>query len=205
MGVVRAAVMADVRASATAAGVEAPAGLLVFRSDTARQRVEAISIGSNLPGGVAGEVASRTAARLSGWPGSGRAVLFLRLDSLPVPEIPVGELRAACAPELANLGEVHGRLLALFQQNRALQDVADQRRQTRLRILVSRTGEVVHSEVERTSGDGQTDAWAASVATAMRFHPASVSGVPRDAWAIVPITLVPETAELPASGSGRRP
>lgn len=197
---VQSAVMFDARESTRAAGVAEPAGLFLISLDADRRTPRVHLAGSNVPAGVAQEVALRAVPLMATWPDRGEVHLTLRLDSIPLPERVVGTVRVLCEPRLSNMDEVRRMLHQQVEANRAQVERARNRNTTRIKMLVARDGSVAFAEIDRSSRDPLIDGIALRLADQMRFTPGSIDGVPVDVWAVLPITAAVPRNSAPSSG-----
>jgi TonB family protein len=196
------AILEDARASARAAGVAAPEGMLLFVFD--RQNpgaAELRALWSNVPAEVLPAIRERALPRLAEWPArEASVVISMRLDSAaPAPDSTPGFL-VECVPELDNRKEVTRLLSDFASQNRDLLAGRATPPTTRMKMLVSREGEVAYAEIDRSSGQARLDLYAAQVARQMRFRPAAVNGRPVDVWVVLPVSI----ASPPATARDRR-
>lgn len=187
---VRSAVLDDVRASARAAGLDAPRGIVLLVSDERRRQVEAYALDGDLPDSLAAEVGRRALPHLATYPGRGRVAMHLRLDSVATPPAVPGSRRVTCTPHLSNRLLIQQRMQAFASSVSHVVTTATSGRAASIGALLSRDGVVLHSEVMESSGDVRMDRFAADLAREMRFLPASMDGVTMDVWVVLPIRVL---------------
>lgn len=199
---IREAILEDARESARAAGVAAPEGMLLFVFD--RQNPGAAELRawrSNVPAEVVPGIRDRALPGLAEWPAREPSVVIsMRLDSAaPAPDSTPG-YQVECVPELDNRKEITRLLSDFASQNRDLLAGRVAPPTTRMKMLVSREGEVAYAEIDRSSGQSRMDLYAAQVVRQMRFRPAAVNGRPVDVWVVLPLSI----AMAPATARDRR-
>jgi hypothetical protein len=174
--------------AATAAGVREPRGVAVFSvarngSDPFLRifegNLDAPTLTGVLPGMVqrAGQIPQR---------GPGRIILFTRLDTLPLPAARADGKRHECPPVLTNGHVIQSTLSNWFQQQGP---AATLPATVHLNLFVGRDGRVLHSELERRSGNAALDRVTLGLAPMLTFRGATVDGVPADVWVQLPIRL----------------
>lgn len=199
---VRSAVGDDLRASARAAGLDAPKGIVLLVSDERRRNVDAYALDGDFPDSLAAEAGRRALPHLATYPGRGRVAIHLRLDSVATPEAAPGSQRVTCTPHLSNRLLIQQRMQAFATSVSHVVTTATGGRTASIGALLSRDGQVLHSEVMESSGDVRMDRFAGDLAREMRFLPASMDGVPMDVWVVLPIrVLMPRAAPRPATRS----
>jgi outer membrane biosynthesis protein TonB len=62
-------------------------------------------------------------------------------------------------------------------------------RRAHVRALVLRSGQVVYTELARTSGSTEVDLFAQQLFGRMQFLPAILNGAPVDIWVVQPVVL----------------
>lgn len=184
----RAALKQGVLARARAAGVSRPEGLLVFYGDPAHGRVGVRAHGANLPDTLATRMAEWAGGALARWPARSFHAM-VRLDSLPVPEAPVGAMRTECKPAYTNGTLISRRMAEFLRTNGYVGGSHDRSLTTLVSMALARDGEVVYVGVERPSGDPMFDDFAVATARELRMLPARVDGVPVDEWVTMPFAL----------------
>jgi TonB family protein len=196
--VIRAAILEDARATARAAGIAAPEGLLLVTFE-GQAPADAAFHGwrSNVPDNVFSSVRQRALPRLAAWPGRELSVvLSMRLDSVgPWPAGTPGIL-VECVPLLDNREEINRLLTEFSGENEELLRAQPSRLTTRVRMLLTREGEVAYSLVDASSGQRSVDLYALQLTRRMRFRPASVNGQAVDLWIMLPLTM----AAAPSTG-----
>lgn len=188
---IRTAILEDARATARSAGIAAPEGLLLVTFE--RQKPAGAAFHgwrSNVPDDVFSGVRERALPALAEWPGQELSVvLSLRLDSVgPWPEGTPGIL-VECVPMLENRDEINQLITEFSGQNPDLTRSQASRPTTRVRMLLTREGEVAYSLVDASSGHRSMDLYALELTRRMRFRPASVNGQAVDLWIMLPLTM----------------
>jgi TonB family protein len=180
----REAIGLEVEEAARAAGISEPAGLVVIELRNRRTGEARVSLfGSNVPEAVAAQAVERRAQTLVRMPRD-QALLHVRLDPLPM-----GPLGRACMPSLLDpqlfttrLWEITHRLPPVSQESAA-------RLSARVRMLVTRDGEVVYATLVRRSSRGDVDREVLELVRELRFAPARVNDVPVDVWVEQPVEV----------------
>jgi len=174
--------------AATAAGVREPRGVVVFSverngSDPFLRifegNLDAPTLTGVLPGIV--ERAVQIPQR-----GSGRITLFTRLDTLPLPAARADGKRHECSPVLTNRDVLQSALSNWFQQQGPAAALPGT---IHLNMFIGRDGRVLHSELERRSGNAAMDRFTLGLVPMLTFRGATVDGVPADVWVQLPIRL----------------
>jgi hypothetical protein len=173
-------------AAVGAAGIDAPAGLVLIRTDFGRTITRGDVFGGNVPDSIAGSVAARTLPLLATWPGEGPVTIQFRLGEPPPVADPVGSVVGYCMPALANREEIAPTMRQFVREHRELQGT---HHTTEVRILIDRDGTAVFVVKQTSSGSPQIDRFAEEMAIRMRFTPATRNGVPHDSWVMMPISL----------------
>jgi TonB family protein len=196
----RRAVHASLRAVARDAAVRAataegvvPEGLMLLRGG-AGGPVEVALHRSNLPPAAGDAARAALAAALSTrWPDSLPFRGLVRLDA--------GAEEGRLLPPTANVcpvvqndrASISRRMLRWAHLNSGAAP-AGGRFSARVRVLLSREGEVLFPELLQGSGWSAFDEAVLVAATALKLSPATEDGAPIDAWVVLPVTLVMEDA-----------
>ncbi|MDP9349689.1 MAG: energy transducer TonB [Gemmatimonadota bacterium] len=187
----QAAFKREVLTRAQATGVEHPEGILVFASDGTRSRINVSRHRTNLSDTLLLSLVEHARNTLARWPGRGPARLVVRLDSIPLPEKPVGSPRIECRPMYTNGAQIGRQLQAFVQQQGFVTSLDERPIQTSVYLIVTRDGEVVHAEIVRASPYGHFDMYVLSIAQQLKFIPARIDDVPIDAAVTLPVGFVP--------------
>ena len=179
----------DLHTLAKGAGVERPQGIVVFRSETRGSDVSVRFHRTNLPNSIGPQVAERAQALLPRWPGKDPLHFVARLDSLPVPDAPIGSVREHCFPKYTNESVIQQQLQAFLAANPDLARPGMRSKQTRLSFVVTREGEVIDIAVLKSSGIPQLDVYAQLMAETLTFLPARIDGVPVDVSVTLPVSV----------------
>jgi len=188
---VRDTLAARFRAAALEAGVAEPAGLVVVEiRDRRRGTAEVTPHASNVSYAVLRGVVDAHAELIARWP-ERDGVFNLRLDR-PYRPAPTEVAREAveCQPSIVDLNRLRRDLDVLSRRQGPLAPGQDPRVELRVRMLVSRNGDVAYA---RLAGRGVRPALNEAVlelARQIRFNPASVNGVPVDVWVELPFQFV---------------
>lgn len=169
---------------AAEAGISQPKGIFVLRSDKGGTVVKLAAARTNIPEPMLEDVATEMVDLFAGWPERGAASVFVRLDSIVLPEVPVGAARITCVPDVLNELEITRALEHHAQERPRLMTKHVNR--TIVRFVVSREGNVLAPELETPSGNSQWDQIALSIASELLFAPAQMDGVPVDTWLSMP-------------------
>ncbi|MDB4950938.1 MAG: hypothetical protein JWM27_3587 [Gemmatimonadetes bacterium] len=162
-------------------GVAQPAGLLFVAVDTGTMHGAVRFLESNLPGPAIDEATRLVERYLSELaPGRGFQML-VRIDGdYPAP-LPGRRLCQPTPDEGSGRteSELH-RAIRIVIEHHPDPERAALAHPAVLRLVVSRTGEVVFVLVERGTGDAFYDGYLSELGRRMRFHPATLDGRPFD-------------------------
>jgi hypothetical protein len=172
---------------AAEAGITEPKGIFVLQADKDRSSVTLAEARTNLPNGLLEGVAAEAADLFAGWPEKGVASVAVRLDSLPVPEVEVGGQRTNCMPKVLNPEEVMRELERYLAANRSV--MSKRVSETKVRMLITREGEIMVPELSRYSGKYSWDQFVLETVRGLHVAPARIDGVPYDAWTMIPFTM----------------
>lgn len=172
---------------AAEAAITEPKGIFVLRAEKDRSKVSFAENRTNLPNPLLEGVAAEAGDLFADWPEKGAASVFVRLDSLPIPHVPIGGERVSCAVRALNADEMIRELQRQIALNRTVGSKGGKR--AKVRFILTREGEVLAPELSSFSGNYQWDRIALDVVRQLRFAPARVDGVPRDVWATIPVDL----------------
>ena len=176
----------SVMQAAREAGVAQPEGLFVLEVRGRRaDRVEVHSHEANVPETLVREVAARQADLLAILPERNRTLHF-RLD--PVPSVDPRP-SVECEPRVLNVAVFRDELARIAQMERPLPAGTEPRVRMRLRMLVSREGEVVYAVVSRRGAVGRLDDEVVRAARVLRFAPAMLGDTAMDVWAELPVNF----------------
>lgn len=192
----RDSIRTEVNEAARAAGIDAPVGIVIIELRDRRTGEAQVSLfGSNIPDAVAAQAVERRAALLARMPRD-ETLLNVRLDPRPS-----GDTGVECLPELLDARTLVRRLEAAGAEMAPASSESAARFSMRLRMLVTRDGEVAYATLSRRSARGDVDRAVLEVAQDLRFRPAQVGGVPVDVWVEQPVELHVPVRER----AGRRP
>jgi TonB family protein len=167
-----------------AAGVAEPKGIVVVDVDSARKPyIHPLDI--NFPVEVLQSVAPRLLAQAASIPGVtlGCNGVYLRLDPLPLPTGARRRDRAEVMPRLANVDEIREVMKSWDRRNRGAAGLT-----TIVEGYITRDGYPAHPRVLESSGVLAMDEAALRIFEMLKFHPASIGGVPVDVVVALPIT-----------------
>lgn len=178
-------IRADVMRGARAAGA-APAGVLMVQYDVRARTGRMWMAQGSIPNEVLLAAYARAEPLIAAYPYAqrGRVLFHTRLDPLPRDTVRPGDEVEECRPEVRNQEDVR----------RMIRDFAGRQRVSgagaaHVRALVARDGQVIYSELSRTSGSGPVDQFAIDLFARMQFSPATVAGVPVDVWVEQPVAV----------------
>jgi len=172
---------------AAEAGIAEPKGVFVLSADKDRSTVKLAAGRTNLPAPLLETVAAESAHLFAGWPEKGAATVAVRLDSIPIPEVPVGAERTFCKPRTLNGIEISRALQEHIAGRPAL--VTKSGSQATVRFLLTRDGEILAPELAKVSGSYQWGQTALELAHKGRYTPARVDGIAYDAWTTIPFNM----------------
>jgi TonB family protein len=169
------------------AGFAEPSGLVVIDLGDRREDPELTTYTAPVVGEAVRGVLRARADRLAAWPGR-EGTFFLRLDPAPRP---AGARE--CAPRLLNearlVSEARSVLPGLSGSDPGMMSRGAPRVSVNVRMLVDREGQVVHAFLTRQSNRPAINRTILDLARRQRFEPATVDGVPVDAWVHLPFDL----------------
>jgi TonB family protein len=179
---------AAIRSALQAAGVSEPTGLVIVTThrDGAPPVLRAFDV--NFPTSALASALPAVVERLKELPArqNERVAAVVRLDTTALPPARADGRRRACEPRLLN------RELVVNEVRRWATSAPDAERSTSavmVGLALSRDGRVLYSEVSRSSGSQPLDQFALDLVRRLNFRPASLDGVNRDVWAVLPITV----------------
>jgi|GEM_PF-3786966 len=179
----RAAMVEGITSAVRAAGVAEPKGIVVVDVDSARKPyIHPLDI--NFPVEVLQSVAPRLLAQAASIPGItlGCRGVYLRLDPLPLPAGTRRRDRAEVMPRLANVDEIREVMKSWDRRNRGAAGLT-----TVVEGYITRDGYPAHPRVLESSGVLAMDEAALRIFEMLKFHPASIGGVPVDVVVALPI------------------
>ncbi len=153
-----------------------PRGLLFVIVDSSAVRGRVLFLQSNLPQAAVDAGTRRMGEYLRGITPGRPFQMLVRVDG-EYPALAPGKRH--CLPAVRD----DSRSDLLVQQTiRTHPDRAMRRERRRavLRLVVDREGNVAYVDVERPTGDTHLDKWIEPAASVLRFHPATLDGVPFD-------------------------
>jgi TonB family protein len=112
-------------------------------------------------------------------------VLSVRLD----PATPPDSLAVECQPRLADTRQFTAEVTRIAERATPLPPGSNPRVSVRVRMLVTREGEVAYAALSRRGNLGSLDNHILDAARRLRFLPASVGGTPVDVWVEQPIQM----------------
>lgn len=110
---------------------------------------------------------------------------MLRLDTTALPPARADGRRRECEPRLLNRELVVNEL----QNWVSTSETRSAPRAALVGLALSRDGRVVYTEIVRSSGSPALDGFARELVARLVFRPASLDGVTRDVWAVIPIDI----------------
>jgi TonB family protein len=138
----------------------------------------------SLPDSALQRVHAAVLARAEAWPRDTLAML-VRLDADgPIEDMKGGERQ----PELRNRPEIADAMTRFVESHLNIGPIGATFT-AMMRMAVSRTGQVVYSEIVEPSGNLDVDAFAVGLGRRMRFAPARVGSQAVDVWVALPITV----------------
>ncbi|HYW09496.1 MAG TPA: energy transducer TonB [Longimicrobium sp.] len=176
------AMIEGITSAVRAAGVAEPKGIVVVDVDSAgKPYIHPLDI--NFPVEVLQSVAPRLLAQAASVPGVtlGCNGVYLRLDPLPLPTR--ARDRAEVRPRLKNVDELRAVMKSWDRHNRGAAGLT-----TVVEGYITREGYPAHPRVLDSSGVLAMDEAALAIFGMLRFHPASIGGVPVDVVVRLPIT-----------------
>lgn len=187
---IRDTLAARFRAAAVDAGVAEPAGLVIVEIRERRRRtVEVTPHAANVPYVVLLEVVDAEEALLERWP-EREGVFHLRLERGDVPDPAArpaeGTAVVECRPGFVDLNQLRRELQLLARRQGPLAPGQDGRVELRVRMLISRDGDVAYAGLAGRGVRPALNEAVLEIARQLRFHPASVNGVPIDVWVELP-------------------
>lgn len=179
---------AAIRSALHAMGVSDPKGLVVVTAhrDGGPPVLRAFDV--NFPTAALASALPAVAERLKELPArqNERVAAVVRLDTTALPPARADGRRRECEPRLLN------RELVVNELNRWAASAPDAERSPRpvmVGFALGRDGRVLYTEVTRSSGSQPLDQFALDLVGRLNFRPASLDGVTRDVWAVLPITV----------------
>jgi TonB family protein len=171
---------------ARAAGVAQPAGIVFAQLDRRGGTASRVwSFRSNVADSLSSAVVARHAPLLARWPERTRLVHF-RLDRVDIPD----SIAVECMPRVLN-GADFQRDMAGIAMGQTVVSPLTRQITMRVRMLVTRDGEVAYAELVRRSGRAGMDQEVVEAAQRLRFRPARVDEHPVEVWVEQPIVLGP--------------
>lgn len=184
---VRQAQRGAIRSALQAAGVSEPRGVVVVTA--ARTGADPVirAYEANFPAAVLDSAAPALVERMKELPArqGGRVAAVMRLDTTALPPARADRRRRDCSPVLLN----RDLIVNEFQNWASTMESGSAVRAALVGLAVSRDGRVLYSELARSSGSDALDHAALQLTARLQFRPASVDGVTRDVWAVLPINL----------------
>ncbi|HEX8450795.1 MAG TPA: TonB family protein [Longimicrobium sp.] len=171
-----------------AAGVSDPKGLVIVTTERGGGAPVIRSFDLNFPTAALGAVAPVLAEHMKELPErqGGRVASVLRLDTTALPPARADGRRRDCRPVLLNRDLIVSELQRWAASTPQAERVP---RPVLVGIAVSRDGRVLYAEVARSSGSEAVDRFALELAERLSFRAATLDGVTRDVWAVLPITI----------------
>jgi TonB family protein len=115
----------------------------------------------------------------------GKVLFHIRLNPVHMDSLRVGEMVTECRPQVRNTPEIQ----QMFNEFGSRNSTLFSSRPAHVRALISRDGEVLFSEIARSSGTRRMDEFALQMFARMRFSPPSVNGVAMDVWVEQPFAM----------------
>jgi TonB family protein len=140
------------------------------------------SFRSNVADSLSSAVIARRAPLLARWPDRDRLV-HIRLDRVDIPD----SVRVECMPRVLNAADFQQEMTRIAMA----QTLSPLTRQLsmRVRMLVTRDGEVAYADLTRRSGRATMDEEVLRAAQRLRFRPARVDEHNVEVWVEQPIVL----------------
>lgn len=167
----------DVVEAARRAGVREPDGLVMLVRD--RGRIEVRTHASNVRASVLREAMARWEPRIATFPAV-ETVVHFRIVPVPIPE--PDSMMSGCEPRPLNAERFRREMDELLEREELVL-----RGTPSVVALITREGEVGYAKVGRSSGWPAADNAMLRAVRVLRFVPASVLGVPVDAWVEIPL------------------
>jgi TonB family protein len=158
-----------------------------------------------IPAGHAAAVVGALRANLAAWPAGRGGWTFVRVRAGAAPLVDRPAVRTT-GPRLADRVFEEG-LTELAQAFARREDVAEgsYRAVLRLRVRADGTPDPATVRLVRAVGDAELDSAVLALVPRMRFHPATVEGIPVRAWVRQPIRFeIPEPPPPPRGRERRR-
>ncbi|HEU4884625.1 MAG TPA: TonB family protein [Longimicrobium sp.] len=169
---------------ARTAGVAQPAGIVFAQLDRRGGTASRVwSFRSNVADSLSSAVIARHAPLLARWPDRDRLMHF-RLDRVDIPD----SIAVECMPRVLNGAEFQGEMTRIVM-NQAVVSPLTRQITMRVRMLVTRDGEVAYADLTRRSGRVGMDEEVLQAAQRLRFRPARVDEHPVEVWVEQPIVL----------------
>ena len=177
-----------VQSALQAAGVSDPRGLVIVTAERGGAAPVIRSFDLNFPTSVLAAASPVLVERMKELPArqGGRVASVLRLDTTALPPARADGRRRDCRPVLLNRDLI---VSELQQWAASTPEAARVPRPVLVGLAVSRDGRVVYTEIARSSGSEAVDRFALDLVQRLSFRPASLDGVTRDVWAVLPITI----------------
>ncbi|HEY0154503.1 MAG TPA: TonB family protein [Longimicrobium sp.] len=171
-----------------AAGISDPKGLVIVTTERGGGAPVIRSFDLNFPAAVLDAASPVLVGHMKELPErqGGRVASVLRLDTVALPPARADGRRRECRPVLLN------RDLVVSELQRWAESAADAERVPRpvlVGLAVARDGRVVYAEITRSSGSEAVDRFALDLVWRLNFRAATLDGVTRDVWAVLPIAF----------------
>ncbi|HEX5871336.1 MAG TPA: energy transducer TonB [Longimicrobium sp.] len=178
-------IRADLSRSARAAGA-VPEGLFMVDYDVRARTGRMWMAQGSIPASVLQAVYTRAEPALRTYPYAqrGRVMFHARLEEIAEDSIRPGDVVEECRPEVRNEAEIR-RMIADF----AGRPNGSGSGPAQVLALIARDGQVVYTELKRTSGNGRVDQFALQLFARMQFSPGTVNGQPKDLWVEQPVVV----------------
>ncbi len=177
-----------IRTALQAAGVSDPRGIVIVTTERGGAGPVIHAVDVNFPTAVLEAAAPALLERMKELPErqGGRVASVLRLDTTALPPARADGRRRDCKPTLLN------RELVVNELQHWASTSPDSERVPRAVLVgfaLSRDGRVVYAEIVRSSGRAAVDQFAYALVGRLLFRPATLDGVTRDVWAVLPIEV----------------
>jgi hypothetical protein len=183
---VRAAHRSAIVTAARSAGVAEPKGVVIVTADRNGGDARVQAFDTNFPVALVYPLTPALAEPMKQLPAQGRrrVASLVRLDTVDLPAVRADGKRRECKPILVN------RMTFVDELNRWREAPGGETRQrAEVGMLVDRDGRVRHAEILAPSGSQQFDDFARRLAASAMMRPASLDGVPKDSWVLLPISV----------------
>lgn len=177
-----------IRSALAAVGVSDPQGIVIVTTERGGAAPVIRTVGANFPPAMLDAAAPVLFERMKELPErqGARVASVLRLDTTALPPARADGRRRDCKPRLLNRDLVVNELQQWASSSPESERVP---RAVLVGFAISRDGRVVYAEIVRSSGREAVDRFAHDLVARLVFSAATLDGVPRDVWAVLPIEV----------------